>query len=50
MLLLFHFIRFIARVILSPFFFCQYNRRAWTADEMAIDAFLRGIGPDDIVP
>ena len=30
------------------FFFFQYNRRAWSADEMAIPSILRDMGPNDI--
>ncbi len=30
-----------------PFPF-QYNRRAWSADEMAIPSILRDMGPNDI--
>jgi hypothetical protein len=32
-----------------PFFLLfQYNRRAWSADEMAIPSILRDMGPDDV--
>ncbi len=35
-------------VFLSLFFFSQYNRRAWSVDEMAIPSILRDMGPDDV--
>jgi hypothetical protein len=33
---------------LIPSFSFQYNRRAWSADEMAIPSILRDMGPNDI--
>jgi hypothetical protein len=35
-------------VFSCPFFSFQYNRRAWSADEMAIPSILRDMGPNDI--
>jgi hypothetical protein len=34
--------------LIPSFFFFQYNRRAWSADEMAIPSILRDMGPNDI--